>query len=334
MGHGDGLGEFRALINKSCFFETERKRPFIYHAVAEEDLAQGDNMMGVMEVNAMLKLADSYFPQEAGLYKKGARFEEKIVLLQFNFPDTAIKALADDIESFELETGWKAEISPECNLGAAEQLIASLLGNKADMKISFYRTEGVFQVTTDSVPADADEVSESFSKITGLSLRFGGKVLQQKPVQADKAMGQMEQNQVFALIDKHFSDTPHRVYKKSLKQRDGLPGIELSFITPNAGRLYESDIDRLMEITRWSMWVNKEANQHELLKAARELLAQRGIAFKKVSFIPERACVSVAFDGGDAHAVDSGAWGDACDEFTKMTGSELNARAVGGPPSG
>jgi hypothetical protein len=192
------------------------------------------------------------------------------------------------------------------------------------IKISYYRTEGVFQATVDKLPDNASEISESFHHMTGLSLRIVNKGAQPKPVQADMVAGQMEQNQAFALIDRKFSDKPHKIYKKGIKVKDGIPGIELSFITLNVGRLYEDDIDRLMEETRWNIWINQESNQHELLKAARELFAERNIAVKKLSYLPEKACVQVACDSSATLVADGNdAWEEICDTFAKLTGAQL-----------
>ena len=315
------LASFRALLNKEVFFETEKKRPFIFHAIAEEELRAEDS---VMEVNAMLRLVDAFFPPATGLYKKGARFEEKKTMLYFNFPPAAIRSLTEEIETFEQETGWKVEVNTECNPGAAEQLINSLMGAQVGEKISYYRTEGVFQVTVDKLPGNAAEIIENFHQLTGLALRIVNKGAHPKPVQADITAGQMEQNQTFALIDQYFSDKPHKIYKKGIKLKDGKPGIELSFITPNAGRLYEDDINRLIEKTRWSMWINKEANQHELLKAAKELFVERNIAVKKLSYLPEKACIQVACDGSAASIADwHDAWEEISDTFGKLTGAQL-----------
>jgi Cft2 family RNA processing exonuclease len=315
------FGCFKALLNKEAYFETEKRRPFIFHAVAEEELRVQD---GAMEVNAMLRLADAYFPPATGLYRKGARFDEKKALLHFNFPVAAEKALAEEIEAFEQETGWKAEINTECNPGAAEQLINSLMEMQTGIKISYYRTEGVFQATVDRLPGNASAISESFHRMTGLSLRIVNKGAQPKPAQTDMTTGQMEQNRAFALIDRHFSDKPHKIYKKGIKFKDGIPGIELSFITLNAGKLYEDDIDRLMEQTRWNIWINKESNQHELLKVARELFAERSIAVKKLSYLPEKICLQAACDGSAASIADGNdVWEEICDTFDKLTGARL-----------
>ena len=308
---GEAFGHFRGLVNKEAFFEAEKKRPFMFHAVAEEELRAPD---GAMEVNAMLGLVDAYFPPATGLYKKGARFEEKKALLYFNFPSAAAKALAEDIEAFEQETGWTAEVNAECNLSAAEQLINDLMGGQSDHKVSYFRTEGMFQAVVGAIPANADQICESFGQMSGLELRIVAKGGTPRPPQADIAAGQMEQNQAFSLIDLHFSGKPHKVYKKGIRLKDGEPGIELSFITPNAGSLYEDDIRWLAEQTRWNIWVSKASNQHELLKAARELLAARDIVARKLSFVPERACViatcdNAACDGGASPTAAAGGIG-------------------------
>ena len=319
--NGDSEAAFRDALNKEPYFEVERKRPFIYHAVAIESI---DLPSGVMEVNAMLKLADEFFPKETGLYRKGARFEEKKVLLYFNFPITAINSLTREIEEFEETTGWKTEISMECNLGAAEQLIGSFFDDTTEFKISYYRNEKTFKATVDSVPDNTSEICRDFQKITGLTLDISVKGELQKPVQTDKAKGQMEQNQVFSLIDKTFSGTTHKVYKKSIKVRDNQAGIELSFITSNVGRLYEDKIKRLSEITYWPIWVNKETNQHELLKVTRDLLASHDIVPKKLSYIGEKTAVIISFLENELPIdIYSLEWQNICSEYMKLTGAEL-----------
>jgi hypothetical protein len=52
---GEAFDRFRAAVNNAAFFEPEKKRPFLFHAVRPEELDVPD---GAMEVNAMLKLAD------------------------------------------------------------------------------------------------------------------------------------------------------------------------------------------------------------------------------------------------------------------------------------
>ena len=72
------------------------------------------------------------------------------------------------------------------------------------------------------------------------------------------------------------------------------------------------------------MWINKESNQHELMKAARELLAERNIAVKKLSYLPEKACVQVTCDGSFTPiAGKNDAWEEISDAYDKLTGAQL-----------
>ncbi|MCL6560346.1 MAG: glycosyltransferase, partial [Firmicutes bacterium] len=114
------MEEIRNLLNHTAYFEPDSRRLFLYRPVAEEPPAQGPE---VMEMNQMLAFLDEIFPEESGLYKKGARFEERKALLYFKFPLRAMALYSDLIAEFEAKSGWKAEVNPECNIGAVEDMV-------------------------------------------------------------------------------------------------------------------------------------------------------------------------------------------------------------------
>jgi predicted metal-dependent RNase len=287
---------FRELVNHSPYFEPEMKRPFIFHAVEQVSVASND---GYMEVNQMLTLAGEYFPPETGLYKKGARLDEKIALLYFNFPAAAANRLSNRFTEFEQETNWKVELNSDCNLVAAEQLIASLLptGFGGIKKNSYYRMENSYQVVLEKIPGNIEEIKKEFYEMTGISLSLStaGQHITTAPARADKSVGQMEQNMAFQLIDRIFTAKPHKLYKKSLKIKNGEQGIELSFISPSIGKLYQNEIDQIECKTYWKIWLNPAPNQHELMKTAAELLTGYGVLYKKLSYIPDKGCLQVVY---------------------------------------
>ncbi|MCL1914229.1 MAG: MBL fold metallo-hydrolase [Eubacteriaceae bacterium] len=313
----DELQAFRGLINTGNYFETEIKRPFVFHAVDPDSLEAPEE---AMEVNAMLALVDNYFPADSGLYKKGARHDEKIALLSFNFPLAAQKAYSEEIAAFEQESKWKTQINAECNPAAAEVLINRLIENHAGTKVSYFRTEGYFQATVGQLPKDALAIQAAFSGMTGLQLRIATREAP-KQVQLNAGKDQMEQNQVFALIDQRFSGKTHKIYKKSIKARDGITGLELSFITPMAGSLYRDELNSLTKESGWPMWVNNASNQHELLKIAKELLENEDIITKKISFMPDTASVQVSLDS-PVWDID-GKWASISSDFYEMTCAKL-----------
>ncbi|MCL2321302.1 MAG: MBL fold metallo-hydrolase, partial [Oscillospiraceae bacterium] len=71
----DDLMLFNKKIYDSEYFAFELKRPYIFHYVKPEDIKVKDEFM---EVNKALTLAQETF-EPYGLYKKGAKSEEKII---------------------------------------------------------------------------------------------------------------------------------------------------------------------------------------------------------------------------------------------------------------
>lgn len=276
----DYIKEFRRVLNSSVYFEPDSRRPFLYRLVPEPP-----GEPEVMEMNKMFEFLEDLFPNEAGLYKKGARFEEKTAILYFNLPLAAQKEYAPLIQEFEEKTGWKAEIHPEYNKNAVDEVIFSLIpANVMVNKISHYRSEGLITVTLDREIADEDRIKDQFTKITGLHLEINlpgrsAEVPELRPVDTNKMM---EQNAAFTLIEQYFtSEAGQRIYKKSKKESSGIPYIELSFISPEVGRRYQSLIEKLEVLTGWKIVIGKNPNLDEIIKKTREIIRNAGIPIKK-----------------------------------------------------
>ena len=277
------ISRMTELILESDYFEPDNRRPFLYYPLSQQEVEQRrKESEGPMEVNRMFALLEEFFPPETGLYKKGARHDEKIALLYFNFPKTAYKTYEQRLREFEAVTGWKTEINQECNLEAAEDLLLSLLppGTYLSGKLSYYRLKGYFKVSIEG-DADYESIKQRFLEVTGLEL-FINDELQGEPAGPVSAQpGQMEQNKVFMLLDEVFADKPHRLYKKGLK-RDGTGSyVELSFISPEIGAQYSDVIKQLEEKTGWTMRINPNPNQNEIIKLARRLMEGNGLRLKR-----------------------------------------------------
>ncbi len=279
----DHVKETMDRLNRSKFFEPDRRRPFLFRLVPKHDLEEEE---GPMEVNQMLKFAEDFFPPESGLYKKGARFDEGVALLSFAFPPVAMERYGHKIKEFEQITGWTVEINDEYNLEAVENAIYKVMPNDihTEGSMSYYREEGAVKIRIDGLDGEESRaIMDRFKAITGLDLIIDDATLDiiSPPPPPAATAGQMEQNRAFALIEKAFSEKPHRVYKRSLKQDKNGAFIELSFITPGVGKLYSDLIRELEEETGWSIRINPNANLNELIKLTRRLLEERGLYLKK-----------------------------------------------------
>jgi len=277
----DDVRKLMDSLNASKFFEPDRRRPFLFRLVPECELEEEE---GPMEVNQMLKLAEEFFPPETGLYKKGARFDEGVALLYFNFPPMAEKMYRDRLVEFEDITGWTVELNDEYNLEAVENAIYRLLPTGLHMNgsMSFYREEKLVRIVVDGLSgAERQRVADEFRTLTGLELVIDDTSTKKVSPPPVARLGQMEQNKAFALIEDAFSDTEHRIYKKSLKQDGEQSFIELSFITPEIGKRYSKLLEELEEKTGWNILINPNANLNELIKLVKRLLEVRGLYVKK-----------------------------------------------------
>jgi len=285
------------LINSVPYFEAELKRPFMYHAVEEAELIIKDENEP-MEVNSMLSLIDAHFPQEAGIYKKGARFDEKIALIYFNFPKVSSVKYENEIKAFEELTGWKVEINTDCNLAAAQNLLYSILPSEVEIKgsVSYFRSENRIKVAlTQQLDLSlVEKVARDFQDRSGiiLELDFPGHKSQSQQAPVKKMDYQMEQNQALSLIEEAFRDKPDKLYKKGIKSINGEGVIELSFMSPAIGEKYRELIDELESKTYWTLKINQTPNQNEILNVGTRIFIEKGIALKKnLAYLPMEKAV-------------------------------------------
>jgi len=291
------VNELFVLINASSYFEQDLKYPFMFHATAENVIASNEQK-GPMESNLMLSLIDTHFPSEAGIYKKGARFDEKIALIYFNFPQVASNKYETEIKSFEEITGWRVKTNEDCNLLAAQNLIFSLLPSNVQLtgSVSYYRNENRIKATLNE---EVDEetkhkIAQDFLDLSGINLELitPGQKIASAQIPVKKYDFQMEQNQALSLIEEAFRDKPDRIYRKSVKSVNGEGSIELSFISPNIGEKYHCLIDELECKTRWSLRINPTPNQNEIFNLGTRLFTEKGIPLKKnLAYLPKEMVV-------------------------------------------
>jgi len=250
-----------------------------------------------MESNSMLSLVDTHFPKEAGIYKKGARFDEKVALIYFNFPEAASKKYENEIKSFEEISGWRVETNEDCNLLAVQNLIIWLLPSNTELtgSVSYYRNENRIKAAlSEEINEEAiGKISREFLNLSGINLELITPSQKTTSVQISvkKYNFQMEQNQALSLIDEAFRDKSDKIYRKSIKSIDGEGSIEPSFISPAVGEKYRSLIDELESRIRWSLRITPTPNQNEIFNTGTRLFSQKGIPLKKISHICQRKCL-------------------------------------------
>lgn len=318
------LNDAICLVNSTPYFEAELKRPFMFHAVEEEVISSLEKK-GPLEVNAMLSLIDTHFPQEAGIYKKGARFEEKIALINFNFPITASKEFENEIRSFEEITGWKVETNQDCNLSAVQNLILKLLPPDVDLtgSVSYFRNENRIKAAL-SQQIDQEvskKIYDNFINISGINLElaYPGKSSTPNQTPAKRYDYQMEQNQALYLIDEAFAGKPDKVYRKSIKSANSDTFIELTFISPVIGEKYRDLLDELESRIRWNLRINPTPNQNEIFNLGTRIINEKGVSLKKnLAYLPKEMVVKAVVNSIDPQAAEA-----IKKEFIDKTGLEL-----------
>ncbi len=314
----DDYSMMKDLINNSNYFESEIRRPFMYHIVLEESLKTLGSEF--MEVNQMLSLVDEYFPTETGLYKKGAKFEEKIVLLYFNFPKKQAPPLSDKILEFESLTKWKVELNDKINLNYAKELIYLLfLENYASIeKISYFESKNYFVIKFNKTVDNFDDMKKKFYEDTGLEIRLDEKEKNEN-LEAVLNSFQMEQNEALTLIQTEFDRLNVKIYKKSIKVINGEYIIEVSFITPTFGERYRDILDILEYKTKWKINIGEASNQYELFNIARLLFMKNKVSvIKNPSYYGNEMEVRV-----QVSSIEEDVLKKITEEFKEITGIKL-----------
>ncbi|QAA34749.1 MBL fold metallo-hydrolase [Clostridium manihotivorum] len=278
----EDIKAFRDILNATPYFEVNSRKLFLYHPVEEKEITEATELP--LEMNAMFEYVDKIFPASTGLYKRGAKYDEKIVLLYFNFPDKAKELYKADFEEVEKSTGWRIELNANCNTLEAEAVIYSLLPENTSLtKVSYHKEQKTFVIETNKVIESFNKIQEKFYELTGnkLILKADGVSIGTAELELKDRANKLEQNKTMALIDDSFLEAKHKIYRKSLKQENGVKYIELSFITYEVGIRYIEKIKELELLTNWDIVVGKNPNQNEIIRLAKEICRKYDIALLK-----------------------------------------------------
>lgn len=307
------------MLYESEYFIAEIKRPYIYHAVLPEEIKQADMQM---EVNQALELAENMF-RPYGLYKKGAKFQEKIIVLYFNFPSIAIKDAETLISEFEDESKWEVQVNEEIYVDAAVELIEKLL-TSCDCRLlknpSYHRVDNCFRIVTNTVPTNFKDIEQEFMEMTGIMLYFNVPSSNKVHGNSKRMKGQTEQNTAFSTIEQTFLKQPDKLYKKSIKTDNSGTFIELSFISPEIGERYLEEINNLEVVLGWRIEIGIVVNQNEIIRIGKSILAKYNLFAKKnISYYPDKRIFSVQIlADADGEAIEN-----AKREFEDVTGLGL-----------
>jgi Cft2 family RNA processing exonuclease len=279
-----------------------------------------------LEPNQALALANGHFPPAARLRKSGYRLADHVLILNFDFPDSARAAYADHIADLEKRSGWTVEVIPETNQAALNALVREVLPE--DWQIvkgpAIHRDQKRVAVTVSAKVYEIASVMKAFAETSGweLTITISAKTVA-APVLSTPGGQRLEINAAYTYIKSALEDST--LYRASLKDDE----IMLSFISPQVAGRYQGKIAELSQQTGWRLVVNPQPNQGAILEAARALVARAGLAFSKgPSIYPEKAEVGGVLAG----AVSDEQIAAVTEVFLGETGFRLNLTAPAPPP--
>ncbi len=328
------LQKMQEIFLHSLYFSPNIRRLFLFEANLPEEVKEALAPKELTQQEVALQI-EATFP---GLsYRKiSYHAEQRKVLLQFDYPD------AQDMETFQKQaeffsdaTGWTAEISPSMNHNAAQLLLSMLFGERL-AKTSYYADKKCYTITltgnTDGLIDEKEKKAiESFHTTTGWGLSVNGQTMavsadtapsgttEQKNFfsPANPSVEKAEQNTAFFCIDQMFDELPHRPDKKSLKQDANGNYLELSFISPMIGKMYEDTLQAITNQIGWRICIADKVNQNALFKTAQLLCMKAEIPLaKNPSYLPEKRMVQLKIQ----HVENEEKLRDVEREFQKLTG--------------
>lgn len=334
ISDGAVLQSMQNALAGSCYFSPNSRRLFLWDANTPEEAALllAPKELTQQELSAEVEKIFGQFPYRKISYHNDLRE----IFLQFDYPDAQDQEAFDAAAvSFTETTGWTAKINPSTNHNAASLLLAALFEDRI-AKVSCHADQKTYALTLTKEASETDrDLADQFHFTTGWNLSVNGRQLSQTSIsspdntclqEADtmfcpcgSSPESIEQNLAFYCIDQIFEDLPHKPQKKSLKQDYDGKYLEISFISPAAGRRYCDELQRSADQTGWRIRIADRVNQNELFKIAQLLCIKHEIPLaKNPSYLPDRKSVQIKA----GQAADPERMAKVAEEFLEKTGCE------------
>lgn len=277
------LDKIEKLIVHSVYFDNDTRRLFLFKCRSREEIEEEtkDRELKPNELNEKISLYFSKF----NFKKASIIYEDKKIVLSFDFPDIVSERIYDSIENFKRQIQWDVDINSSLNINAVNILIKELFYD-ADIKKISYKLENkkVLLILNSEYSFDKERL-QKFKEKTGLDLMIqnneAGKEINNNIVEGKNKLNAMEQNQALSFIDNSFKEEKFKPYKKSIKVSNNGKYIELFFITPVIGDKYKEKLYSLVEHTGWNMCISRSVNQNEIINFAVMLCGKNEITLRK-----------------------------------------------------
>ncbi len=229
-----------------------------------------------LEQNAARELALGLFPPEARLRKVGLNPQRRIITLSFDFPAPARQRFASQIAELAEQSGWEVEINPVVNQQALVEAVYEILPpSVTPARTPSYYMERQEVLVNLRGEADTGAIAHRYLEMTGFRLVIN---------EGRKSAGGDDSAPTGTLMEintayRHIREAlePHGLYRTSLKGST----IVLSFISPQVGARHQAAIDELARITGYTLTINPNPNQQEILVQVRRVLQEAGIGISR-----------------------------------------------------
>ena len=323
------LQQMQEILYDSIYFSQDTRRLFLFVANTEDEVVEKSKPKKV--TNQDLQQCIENIVKDLD-YKKIGFFEEKqLVTLTVDYPDAVDEKLVSIYaKEFEIETGWKLELSSSVNHQMMGQLLRELFQGRLE-KLSYYQEKKEYVVTLSAYQEDDDCLVHKFYETTRWNLSIKGKSMGSnvKVVTVDRqgtvinlvytpenSVEMLEQNLAFSCIEQSFEDEPYKPYKKGIKNDSNGKYIILSFLSPEIGRKECDIIQQISNQTGWRIQISDSVNQNEIMNILGVLCKKYDIQLKKnPSYLPQNHSFRVKVEGDD-----KGLPKELQDEFMEKTG--------------
>jgi Cft2 family RNA processing exonuclease len=237
-----------------------------------------------MEMNQARQAALAALPPEANVRKVGLENNRYRMTLFFDFPETAIRHYAEEIERIVDLTGWEVTVNPQVNQLALGTAAYDLLPSGVNIVKgpSFYIDQRQVHVEV-NCEGDFAEVERAYQEQTGFRLvirqpgdtKNGPDQNQTARVDPVSAQNQMEINAAYGVIRQVLE--PYGLYKTSLKQGQ----IVLAFISPQVGERHQDTITALANETGYTIMIHPHPNQQQIIQVVQQVVRDAGWQIRK-----------------------------------------------------
>lgn len=239
-------------------------------------------VQGPIDQNEARELTIRLLPAESRLRKVGMERHRKRLTLTFDFPATARRRYAQQIEQLAEETGWQIHVKPTTNQQALGAAAEELLPDGALVQKGpayFIDKRQVHYDLLNITPEQSAEVIKQFQALTGfdliISVKDGASHNLGEAANAAPDVERMEINAAYGLIRARLRGCS--LGKTSLKQGR----IVLGFVSPQVGKRYQAQINQLAEETGYNLVISPHPNQYEILRVANRLIGENNWVIAK-----------------------------------------------------